>query len=213
MIKKIHDISVMVGRESLDYPGDPHFKRESITSLQNGESFNLSRISLSAHSGTHLDFPLHFTKNGKCSADYDPSRMILDAQVITVEDRKVVEAEDLKDKNISANTAVLLKTENSVSGAAYSGKYQEDYVYIGESAAKYLQEKGVKLIGFDYNSVDGENSKEFRAHRVFLENDILILEGLNLSQIKDGNYLLFALSLKIPDCEASPVRAVLLEME
>jgi len=211
MLKKIHDISVKIDVESIDYPGDPLFYSKMISSLENGDDFNLSEVSMSSHIGTHIDFPLHFYKDGKSSSDYEACDLILDSVVIEVVDRKRITESDLDNINIEEGSAVLFKTDNSISGSAKNGQYSKDYVYLDKSAAQVLVTRGVSLVGIDYNTIDGSDCVGYPVHNELLKNGILILEGICLSEINAGKYKLFAMPLKVVNLEASPVRAVLIE--
>ena len=111
---------------------------------------------------------------------------------------------------IDPGDALLFKTENSRSGRCKSGAFSEDYVYLSEEAADLCIEKGVGLIGIDYITIDRYKDATFAIHHKILGNDILILEGIDLSEVPPGRFTLFCPALKIKNGEASPVRAFLL---
>jgi arylformamidase len=206
----IYDISIILGSESIDYPGDTPYSRTPVVSLKDGGGYNLSRLAMTAHSGTHIDIPLHFLQTTKSIEKYAIEDFILPALVIEAKSSKIVQLEELEGQGIKAGDAVLLKTGNSVSGRNRTGKYSRDFVYLSAEAAEYCIQQKIKLIGIDYVTVEKSPDATFPVHHRLLENDIFILEHINLEHIQTGRYTLLCLPLKIKDAEASPVRAVLL---
>ena len=113
------------------------------------------------------------------------------------------------DNEINEGDAVLFKTKNSRSGLAKSGEFRQEYVCIGRETAKFLVKKKASLVGTDYVSVDEYGDKSCPVHNEFAKAGVLVLEGINLSDVPAGNYTLICFPLKIK-AEASPVRAVLI---
>ncbi len=208
---KIHDISVLLGEESITYPGDPEYQREFVFTIADSGICNVSRLSMSAHTGTHLDAPLHFVEGGKSIDQFSPAQFILPAVVIDIHNKTAVYPTELESAEINEGDAVLFRTENSLSGRCKSGVFSEDYVYVSPAAAEFCAEKRVRLIGIDYITIEKHRDETFPSHHIILGNDIFILEGVNLLDIKPGRYTLCCLPLKIKGGEASPARAVLLE--
>ena len=209
--RKIFDISVTLGEEAIDYPGDPAYERHVASSLERGDAFELSRLSLSAHCGTHLDAPSHFLRGGKSIDQFLPGTFILPAHVREVRHPKSVQRSALEDLRVDSGAALLLKTENSTSGRCRSGVYTEDYVHLNPEVADICVEKKLALVGLDYITVEKPGDIYFPVHRRLLGSGILILEGLDLTQVGEGQYTLICLPLKIRGGEASPVRAILVE--
>jgi arylformamidase len=209
----IFDISVRLGDESIHYPGDPPFLREVTEDLLAGGSSETSRLALSAHSGTHIDVPAHFVRGGKRIDEYSAGEFVLPAQVIATEDSKAIRVGELSGMDIRPGEALLFKTRNSTTGRSRSGVFSESYVYMTPEAADYCVGKGVSLVGIDYITIDRYSDPTFPVHHRLLGNDILILEGIHLSEVPLGRYTLLCLPLLIKDGEASPVRAVLIPSE
>lgn len=206
---KIYDISVRLGDESIVYPGDPAFVREVVCSIAESGICEVSKLTMSAHSGTHIDTPSHFGESGKRLDDFPPDTFIVPALLIEVAGSEIT-PERLKGNDIRPDEALLFKTANSRSGRCCSGQYSTDYVYLTEAGAAYCVQKAVRLVGIDYITVEQPNKDDFPAHHILLKNEVLILEGLNLREVPAGRYTLIALPLKIKEGEASPVRAILL---
>lgn len=208
-VKKIYDITLTLGVESVAYPGDPPYERKVVAALEAGASCNLSALRLSAHSGTHLDFPAHFIASGQTLDQYPAASFILPARVISIQDRSAVRPAELTRLRLRKGEAVLFKTRNSRRGLAAAGRYTERYVHLSPEAADFLVRKKVALVGIDYVSIDRALDPDHPAHHILLGAGVLILEAINLRRVLDGRYTLICLPLKMPGAEASPVRAVL----
>ncbi len=208
--KSIYDITVLLGEESITYPGDPVFSRELVVTLKDQGDCELSRLSMSSHSGTHIDAPSHFIQGGKSIDQYGPADFIFSALILETEDDRIIRPEEMKNIRIDPGDALLFKTNNSRSGRCKSGTFSEDYVHLSEEAADLCIEKGVGLIGIDYITIDRYKDATFAIHHKILGNNILILEGIDLSEVPPGHFTLFCPALKIKHGEASPVRAFLL---
>jgi arylformamidase len=206
----VYDISVSLGAESFDYPGHPPFSRELIGRTKDSGALELSKLVMSAHAGTHLDFPGHFIPGGKHIDEYPARRFILPAQVVSIEDKEVIRPSELENLDLKPGDALLFKTDNSISGRCASGVFSESFVYMSPEAADFCVDKKVGLVGIDYGTIDRYGDKDFPAHHKLLGNDILILEGINLKEVPPGRYTLFCPPLKIKGAEGSPARAILM---
>ncbi|VVB70525.1 Kynurenine formamidase [uncultured archaeon] len=208
--REVHDISVPLDLVS-SYPGDRKFSLEWMARLEDGADCSLSALSLCSHAGTHLDFPAHILRNGKSSDQYPLHSFILPAQVIISAGRgESVPASALQGMKLNKGEALLFKTANSSKGLLHSPVFSEEYVYLSVEAARICAASGASIVGIDCLSVDKYDDPILPVHNILLENDILILEGLDLANVSAGSYHLLCLPLKIKDAEASPVRAVLL---
>ena len=204
--RKIYDISVTLGLESITYPGDEPFRREVMRSIEEGAE--VSRLIMSSHSGTHMDASAHFIKGGKRIHEYNIERFILPARVIEIKDPKEIKLEELEKSSIPENKALLFKTRNSMEGISRNGKFTKNFVHLSEEAADYCVKRNIPLVGIDYITIEKVGSNT--VHKKLLGNDIIILEGINLKNVPQGEYLLVCLPLKIMDGEGSPVRAILI---
>lgn len=207
--KEIYDISVSLGDEAIDWPGNPPYIREMVSRIADGAYCDLSKITMTVHVGTHVDTPAHFISGTKNLDGFPIERWILPAHVVNIQDSKLIQPGELKGLDITPGDALLFKTANSTSGRNTSGVFSEDFVYISPEAARFCVEKGVGLVGIDYGSVDRRSETDFPAHYELLGNEILILEGINLKNVPPGRYTLFCLPLKIKGAEGAPARAVL----
>jgi len=106
---------------------------------------------------------------------------------------------------------LLLKTNNSRLWAAGRREFAEDYVYIKPDAAEWAVRRQIRLIGTDYLSIEQYASERHAVHRTLLGNEIVVLEAVNLSEIRPGRYELICLPLLVPGCDGAPARVVLVE--
>lgn len=207
--KAIYDISVMLGEEAVDYPGDTPYSRKLLKTIKDGEGYELSSLSFSAHAGTHIDAPAHFIAGGKTIDQYHIGNFILPALVVDVDDPHAVTRKAVTGVTSHPGDALLFRTNNSTSGLSCSSIFTESFVYLTPTAAGACVAKGAALVGFDYSTIEQYGSSTFKAHRTLLGAGILILEGINLNGVPAGRYTLFCMPLKMKGAEASPVRAVL----
>jgi arylformamidase len=163
-----------------------------------------TNITMNLHTGTHLDFPKHTLPDGGTSTDHDLTPLIGTA---TVYDFTAVEAgidrTDLEPLNLKAGDFVLFKTKSS-----WDTTFNPDFIYVNESAAKYLVERKVRGVGVDALGVERAQPGH-PTHDLLLSNGIIILEGAQLKDVPQGTYKMTCLPLKIEGVEALPVRAML----
>lgn len=191
----IHDIS----RDTLTTPvygGDPKPEVEHLKSIEDMDDYNLSFIKMTTHTGTHIDAPLHFCEDGSPIDQLRLSTFYGKCTVITVEG--ILTGEDMERLLPYCKRRILFRG---------NGK-----TYLSHSAAIVLAESRVILVGTDADSI-ATPFDEVRPHRELARAGITVIENLNLSAIKDGEYELCAFPVKLAGLEAAPCRAILFEME
>jgi len=202
------DISVPLRNGMVHWPGDPRFEIHRVKDMEGGDSANLSSIAMGAHSGTHVDAPLHFIRGG-ASVDAMPLDVATGrARVVAILDNARITPEELRETALRREERILFKTANS--GRVWkTDSFLEDFVSISTEAAEVLARSGVRLIGVDYLSVGGFGGGGSDVHRVLLEAGIWIVEGLNLRGVEPGEYELVCLPLRLEGAEGAPARAIL----
>jgi arylformamidase len=203
-MSQIIDISRTLKRGMPVWPGDTEFQPLWVARMENGDSYNLGGVTMSLHTGTHSDAPLHFLRDGTSIADMDLSVYIGLAQVIDLIGAKSVETEHVLPLAPTLPERILFKTHVSP-----VEQFGPDFAYISPEAARILAGSGIKLVGIDTPSVDSSHSKTMETHKILAASGIAILEHLNLANVAAGQYELIALPLKLAGMEGSPVRAVL----
>ncbi len=204
---KLYDISMPIN-ENIPVYGNKAGKGPVITTVTdyNTGSIHESVISMNLHTGTHIDAPLHMIQGGSTFETIDISRLVTPCCVYDftgAEER--ITANDLRAKDIQPGSFILLKTRNSF----FEG-FDPGFVYVDASAAEYLSDKGIIGVGIDSLGIERAQPGH-ETHKTLLGNGIIILEGLRLADIREGEYKLIALPLRITGTEASPARAVLIE--
>ena len=202
------DISVPLRSGMVHWPGDPPVQIERRLALDRGEVMNLSTVSMSLHSGTHMDAPLHFLREGASLDEMPLAATVGRARVIEIRDPESIKPEHLAGRRIRRGERILFKTRNSKRCWARA-EFCEDFVYISKEAARYLAERRVQTVGIDYISVGGFHQDTVETHQILLEAGIWIIEGLNLGGVRPGRYELVCLPLRVLRSDGAPARAIL----
>ena len=206
---KIYDITVPVREGMPVYSGDQPFKITRVLDMGKGAPANLSVVNMGAHNGTHMDAPLHFIADGKTIGELDLGVMMGPVRVFHLEVEEKIDLNDVETLDLEGVERVIFKTRNS--DLWRKEGFQTNYVYISGRAAQYLVDRGVKLVGVDYLSVQAHDGDDFSPHLALLGGGVVVLEGVDLSETPPGDYRLVALPLKLVDAEGAPARAVLIE--
>lgn len=196
---KIYDISQEVFSCAV-FPGDPAPQREIMNDMNKGDLYNLTAIHMCAHNGTHVDAPYHFINDGKTMEKVSLEKFVGPCYV--AEHEGVVTAEDVQeilqkatDTNADAAKRILIKGNAEVSL---------------EAAEVFAKEK-IFLVGNESQTVGPENAP-MAVHKVLLGADVVLLEGIRLSEVPEGVYLLNAAPLNLAGADGAPCRAILLAM-
>lgn len=208
-MSELIDISVPLTDALPTWPGSTPFALERQLSIDSGSQANASALTMDTHMGTHLDAPLHGLSGGAAIRELTLDRVIGVAFVAEVPaDSDRIGAAELEGMSLPAETSrLLLKTGNS-SAALYEQAFASSYAALTLDGARWVADRGIKLVGIDYLSIQPMEDS-FETHRVLLEADVWILEGLDLSDAEAGEYELICLPLCIPEAEAAPCRAIL----
>jgi len=201
------DVPVPLDANVPTYPHNTPYTLEPIKRIARGDSSNVSTLHLSAHSGTHVDAPRHFFDAGAGAEALPLDLLIGRARVVDLSATHSVASEDLAAVDLSEDVRLLIKTRNSRLWG--SNAFHPDYVGVTESGARHLAERGVKLVGVDYLSVEVSKTPGAPAHHVLLGAGIIVIEGLNLRDVEPGIYDLFCLPLRIVGSDGAPARVVL----
>ena len=203
------DISLPLTPTTPPVPGDPPFARRLFLT-HDDVGCEASSIILSAHSGTHLDFPAHFFPQGRRAGDYPATAFVRPAVVVDVATKCRLLPELLEATDVSPGDAVLFRTSNSVTQCFAGTNFPENFMSLTPTLAQELVRRQVGLVGIDSLSVEALTNPAYPVHHILLGANVLVLEGLVLNAVAAGRYTLVCLPLAMPEAEASPVRAVLL---
>ncbi len=208
---RIYDISLPISPSLPVWPGDPPIQLELIESMSAGAQSNVSRLNASVHIGTHVDAPHHFLNDHRTVESLPLEMLTGSCYVAQLPDgMDAIDTETLSGIPLAEGTTRLLfGTRNSHLWAKGETEFQNDFVAVTEDGARWLIEHGIRLVGVDYLSVAPFDELE-PTHRVLLEAGVIILEGLNLSQVPRGFYDLYCLPLKLVGSDGAPARAILI---
>lgn len=205
--RRIWDISQRLRPGLPVWPGDTPWSQERTWLMEEGSPVNVSKLTMTTHSGSHADAPLHYAADGMDAAAMDLAPFIGECLVIDARGTSgAVSVGDLP--HIESADRVLFRTYDTFPHDAWDS----DFTAIAPEAIEWLALQGVRLIGTDAPSVDPQESKGIAAHKAVLEADMRILEGLVLDDVPAGRYELIALPLKVVGGDAAPCRAILREL-
>ena len=202
------DVSVPLASGMVHWPGDPEVSISRISSMESGDECNVSTISMSAHTGTHMDAPLHYLADGAGLERLPLEAVIGPARVIAIQDPRSVRASELARHRIRRGERILFKTHGAAARWK-TGTFDEEYVYISLDAARLLATRGVRVVGVDYLSVGGFREDSAEIHRTLLGAGTWVVEGLNLGRVEPGRYDMVCLPLRIAGGDGAPARVAL----
>ncbi len=202
------DVSLTLKSNMVHWPTDPPFSIERVRDMDKGDTINLSKITMGAHSGTHVDAPAHFIKGAK-----GVDRLLFDsliglARIIEIEDADTIKEKELAGHRIRKGERILLRTLNSTNQLLHKDNFIEDFVYMEKDAAEFLVTRGIKTLGVDYLSVGGYKKNGPDVHRTLLGAGILVIEGLDLTNAPPGLYNMICLPMMILDSDGAPARVI-----
>lgn len=192
----------------LSWPSDPDVSLTPAKTIADGGS-NVTKLESGNHLGTHVDAPKHFLADGAGVDAFPPEQLIGPAVLVdvTAAEGDAVDVADLEDVVPDGTTRVLLKTKNTEQGLL-DQPFTEDYVALSGKAAQWLADRGVKVVGIDYLSIQ-KRGPDRTPHTALLGAGIAIVEGLVLTDVPAGKYELTCLPLRIADGDGAPARALL----
>lgn len=209
---KIYDVTVAISEAVPIYEGDPRVTIEGVMSMVAGDAANVSRLCFGAHTGTHVDAPNHFIDGTRRVEDLDIGKLIGPCRVVELDD-SVNAIEPMHVAELEGVERVLFRTRNSDFWNEPETGFRTDFTYVTPAAARVLADRGVKLVGIDYLSIEKFGSTDFAAHVALLEKEIVILEGLDLRAVPAGEYELICLPMKFVGGtgDGAPARTILID--
>lgn len=210
--KKLYDVSLAVSNGMVTWPGDPEVNIRPYKSIKEGASSNVSILQLGSHTGTHIDVPYHFIDGGRTLDNIPIELFVGKARLFELGVLEKIDVGDLERLNLNGVSRVLFKTRNSDFWKRNEG-FRKDFIYLSGEGAKYLVDSGIKMVGIDYLSVEEFGNKSAPAHHALLGAGIIIIEGLNLSGVKEGEYEIICAPLKIKGGDGAPARVFLEKLD
>jgi arylformamidase len=209
----IHDITLTISNALPVWPGDPPPDLRRVLSMDNGDAINLSQLTCGVHTGTHIDAPSHFIRDGAGIEALDLDVLVGPCLVVHAPNAAVINAALLDQLQIPSNTTrILFRTRNSEIWARGDNTFHTDFVAIDQSGAEWIVAHGVKLVGLDYLSIAPFDAT-VPTHNILLRAGVIPIEGLNLAGVEPGEYRLICLPLKLLKSDGAPARVILTRNE
>jgi len=210
---KIYDISIPISNEMIVWPGDPPVNIRTISSIAKGDDANVSLVQMSVHTGTHIDAPKHFLESGQTTDQIPISQFSGKTLVLEIDPNEELITSSVLTRHpdwdlVKQSKKVLFKTKNSSLWQTQPHLFFRNYVGIDKSGAETLAELDLELIGVDYLSI-APFSDTTQPHNILLSKGIILLEGIDLSDVPPGFYEMICLPLSFSGVEGAPARAIL----
>ncbi len=206
---KIFDISLSLSPQTIHWVTGTPLELIERKRMSRGDTNNSSSIHTSVHAGTHVDAPFHFIADGVTIESLPLDLFIGPARVCDLEIGSHITAADISKLGIQGEKRVLFKTRNS--NLLHKGKYDPSFAAFSVDGAEALVDLGVRLVGLDYLSA-AHADEQVAVHRAFLDRGVVLLEGVDLSQVPPGRYELICPPVKLAGSDGAPCRAVLREL-
>ena len=207
MKRKMYDITMTIKEGMISWPSDGPVHVERVKSMIDGDRLNQSRLDMSAHTGTHIDAPVHFLETGTGIDKVSLDLLMGPAVLVHLPGIEEIGAYQLKNAGIPAGTQrLILKTDNSA--LLDKNVFEEKFSYLTLDGARYLVDHQVRLVGIDYLSI-GQYGMGDGVHQELLREELVIIEGLDLREVPAGLYTMTALPLKVAGCDGAPARVIL----
>lgn len=192
------------------YEGDAAMKFDFLKDMRKGDPLSLSMYSMGAHSGTHIDAPMHFVLPGAPVDSVSLESLIGPVRIIDIPDSvQSINANELNKHEWKGAERVFFKTRSSSGRWMSSNVFHRDFAYIAPDAAQLLADAGVRLVGIDYISAEQFGAAAPKTHQILLGKGIPIVEGLLLTDVSAGDYDAIVLPIKVRGHEGAPARAIL----
>lgn len=207
---EVIDVTAPLSPTMAVWPGDATFELEPTSRISRGAPCNVSRVSCSSHAGTHVDAPWHFEDDGARLDDIPAERWIGRCWVVETrgEDNHIT-AEDLKQAKIPDGVVrLIIRTRDQL--LPVDAPFDTEYRALTPDAARWLVDRRLDLIGIDTPSVEPFDDDAHLVHHTLLGAGVLIVEGLELSAVEPGPYIMVCLPLRLVDADGSPARALLI---
>lgn len=206
---KMYDISLTLSPQSIRWVTAQPLELIERKRTSRGDANNSSSIHTSVHAGTHVDAPFHFVPDGITIESLPLDTFIGPARVCAAQPGARITAADVAKAGLEGETRVLFKTRNST--LLKKGVYDAGFASFSVDGAKALVDLGLKLVGLDYLSAAAAD-EQVPVHRAFLDHGVILLEGIDLSEVPPGRYELFCPPVKLAGSDGAPCRAVLREL-
>ena len=207
---EIMDVTVFMQPGMPQWAGEDVLATRALAALPE-DGANVTLLTMTTHTGTHVDAPRHFISDGKTLDQIPLDRWVGPCVVVDFSElTKNITADDLERAILPPNvTRLVLKTRNSDLWRTDPETFVEDFIALAPSGARWLVERQIRLVAIDYLSIGSVGQEGVETHRILLSNDILIVDGLNLTGVPMGAYELLCFPLNLFGVDGAPARVAL----
>jgi arylformamidase len=205
------DISLPVEPGLLTWPGNPAVEISPVQRIASGDGANVSALRLGTHSGTHVDPPVHFVEGAAGVDEVSLEVLIGPCWVADARGRGgALGADALESLAVPAGTdRLLLRTDDSELWRSRPERFPEAYTSVAPDGARWIVERGIRLVGIDFLGIEARGSQDHPTHVGLLSNGVVIVEGLDLGAVEEGEHELVVMPLRIVGGDGGPARAAL----
>lgn len=208
---RLYDISAPLRDNLPAWPGEGGLRRTLVAS-QPDDPATVSHLAFGAHTGTHIDAPVHFLADGRGVETFEPEAFVGDCFVADLRHvESLITGDDLDSAGVPEDTLRLLSLTTNSGWSRHDTKFRTDYVAYDLTAAEWCVERGVRLLGNDYLSIETFEAESHPVHKTLLGAGVALLEGVDLVGVSPGSYEVVALPILVPGSDGAPARAVLIE--
>lgn len=208
----VKDLTIGVHAGLPVWPGDPSVTLSRLSHLEDGDSATVHHLTLSTHTGTHVDAPAHFVVGAPGVVDVPWEGLVGPAVIMDTGEAPVVTAKvlDALGSTLSRQRIVLFKTRNSHLNFWAHTEFRRDFTALDLSAAEWLLAHDIRGVGIDYLSIEpfGSRATGHAVHFCLLQAGVAVIEGLDLRGVGPGSGRFTCLPLKLRDAEGAPARAI-----
>lgn len=206
----LYDVTLTLHDKLPYFPGERGFELYPMKRIET-DGANVSYMISNLHTGTHIDTPIHFVPGGEDAETVSLEKFYGQAKVFALDCEEKVDSGDVRDLPVEPGDIVVLNIRKN-NALMKCAEFRTDYAYLTAEAAQILVEKGAKAVGINFFAIaQCTPTPDKTSHHVLLENGVVIIEGLDLTEVPEGTYTMFCLPLKIAGGNGSPVRAVLFD--
>lgn len=206
---EIHDVSLPIKNSMLVWDGDEKVSIQTIATVKNN-GVRLTHFSFGSHTGTHIDSPNHFLEDGVGVDEISLEKLVGICKVVDLTKIKSLEIfpYHLKKKDIKKGDRIIFKTGNF--SLLKKSTLPKSYVSLSEVGARFLVDKGIYLVGTDFLGIEKRGNPGHPVHKMLLSNGVVVVEGLDLSEVEEGIYDIVCLPLRVVGADGSPARVLLI---
>jgi arylformamidase len=212
-VGRIIDVSLRISPQLLTWPGDPPIEIQPRSLVSEGDTANVSQLRFSTHTGTHIDPPFHFLKDGAAVDEVPLEALVGEAIVVDFGDVSgQIGPPQLEAAGLPEGVKrVLFKTRNSWLWRKLPIEFPDEFVSLSPDGADWIVKRGIRLVGIDFLGIEARGAPGHPTHKKLLEAEVVIVEGLDLFHVEAGKYELVCLPLLIEGGDGAPARAILIQ--